>query len=41
MANKTSQGDKTWILYAAGAGLCVLGLGIAIYFLSQEDDPII
>ena len=40
MASKSSEGSS-WVLYAAVGSFVVVGVGIAAYLLSKEDDPIV
>ena len=42
MASKSSDHPRSnTLLYLAGASIVAIGLGVAIYFMSQEEDPVV
>lgn len=39
MSNKSQRSN--FLIYVAGASILTLGLGIALYYASKEDEPIV
>ena len=40
-SSRQDRPGSNTLLYVAGASLVAIGLGVAIYFMSKEDDPVI